>query len=100
MKFVVEKEKENILVLVRRLGYRPLSNERSEFSCVKTLTRQNYPRFHLYVKEGKGKIIFNLHLDQKKPSYAGASAHSGEYNGEIIESEAQRIINLLKVVNN
>ena len=36
-------------------------------------------------------FIFNLHLDQKKPIYKGAPAHAGEYEGEIIEKEAERI---------
>ncbi len=77
-----------------------------EFSIVRQLTGTDYPRFHLYIKEiasatprndGTGKtLIFNLHLDQKKPSYEGARGHSGEYDGEIIESEAERIKSLLK----
>lgn len=50
-----------------------------------------YPRFHLYVKTKDKNLIFNLHLDQKKPIYRGVPAHAGEYDGEIVEKEAARI---------
>lgn len=36
-------------------------------------------------------FIINLHLDQKKPSYAGTSAHAGEYEGPVVEREASRL---------
>ena len=29
----------------------------------------------------------SLHLDQKKPIYIGSPAHSGEYEGELVENE-------------
>ena len=38
----------------------------------------------------------NLHLDQKRPVYRGTSAHGGEYEGEVVEQEAARIISILK----
>ena len=55
----------------------------------------------------KGKnYSFNLHLDQKKPSYFGhrslgegrlkGHAHSGDYDGPVVEGEAERIKDLLK----
>lgn len=91
MKFVIENPKESALNLIRRLGYRPLGTKGDEISCVRRLAMGDYPRFHLFVKEEPGKVIFSLHLDQKKPSYAGSTAHSGEYEGEIIQKEAERI---------
>jgi len=44
-----------------------------------------------------GQAVFNLHLDQKRPSYGGGThAHSGEYEGEIIRGEIQRLLPFLK----
>lgn len=53
--------------------------------------RSGYPRFHLYLKKDGETWVFNLHLDQKKPVYQGTSAHSGEYDGDVVEKEAERI---------
>jgi len=93
MKLTIKKSKENILNLTRKLGYMPKSFVGEELNCVRPLLGREYPRFHLYIKENKEKniLIFNLHLDQKKPSYRGVPAHSGEYSGEVIEKEMERI---------
>ncbi len=98
MKFIAPKINESVVSLVRRFGYAPLGSEGDEFSCARVLgdSRGGYPRFHLFVKQGdNGSLIFNLHLDQKKPSYKGVSAHSGEYKGEVIEKEKQRIMSII-----
>lgn len=55
-----------------------------------------YPRFHLYIKDKGDVIIFDLHLDQKKASYKGQRAHSGEYDGPLVEEEIGRIERWLK----
>lgn len=96
MKFVVSKIRENIVNLSRALGYRPMLRSRGEFNCVRLLMGAKYPRFHLFIKEEKDKLIFNLHLDQKRPSYSGSPAHSGEYEGELVEREAERIKKIIK----
>ncbi len=83
-------------------------------------SKSGYPRFHIYVsretphllrtalsaknkvspqkvrdetlRPGSGQaIIINLHLDQKKPIYRGTPAHSAEYEGRVVEKEAERI---------
>ena len=54
-----------------------------------------YPRFHIYLKEENDNLIFNLHLDQKRPIYKGVAAHAGEYDGKIVEEEAERIKEIL-----
>ena len=94
MKFVCKKPKENIVNLARILGYRILKGTDSEFNFVRPLTG-NYPRFHLYLKDNGGILNFSLHLDQKKPSYQGQTRHSGEYGGELVEAEKQRIEKIL-----
>lgn len=93
--------------IMRQIGYQPAYFQNDgEFSMVRKLTGNDYPRFHLYVKgaplrqgsEGQmnGKsYIFSIHLDQKKPSYSGSHKHSGEYEGEVVEGEMERIKDLL-----
>jgi len=95
MRFELKELKLGIPVLIRKIGYVPWGSRESEFSCIKRLAVGDYPRFHLYIKEKGSVILFNLHLDQKKPSYQGSSAHSGEYEGDIIEKEKERILNLI-----
>ncbi|MBU4348350.1 hypothetical protein KJ671_02535 [Patescibacteria group bacterium] len=54
-----------------------------------------YPRFHIYIQDlPTQETEINLHLDMKKASYEGVSAHSGEYDGELVSREAKRIKNI------
>ena len=77
--------------LVRRLGYKPLGlTDKNELNCVRPLGG-DYPRFHIYLKESPKIITFNIHLDQKKPSYEGATAHSGDYDSETVKQEVERL---------
>ena len=95
MRIRLENFNKNAQGFVRDCGYRPLSQTaEGELNCVRPLTGQDYPRFHCYIKEEHGALLINLHLDQKKPSYAGSSAHSGEYEGETVGEEAARIRNI------
>jgi len=91
MRFSFEKPKENIVVLARTLGYRLIKADSEGESNLIRLLGGDYPRFHLYLRDNGQNLEFNLHLDQKRPSYGQETRHSGEYDGEIIEAEAQRI---------
>ena len=96
MKFIVKnKSGENVINLMRRVGYhfQRKDDEKSELIFIRPLQGVPYPRFHIYLKENKEteEIFINLHLDQKRPIYKGTPAHSGEYEGEVIEKEAVRI---------
>lgn len=96
MDFVIKNIQENIAGIARRIGYLIIdSREHEEYNMVRKLTGSNYPRFHIYLKQRGDSYIFNLHLDQKQPSYEGSHAHGGEYEGPIIEAEADRIKQLL-----
>ena len=74
---------------------------------MRQLGRNDYPRFHLYVMEKSfgaaasqdklNTFVFNLHLDQKKPSYEGQKGHSGDYDGDVVEGETERIKNILEI---
>jgi hypothetical protein len=95
--------KDNIYNLMRKVGYffQKEDKEKGEFVFVRP--PKGYPRFHLYLKvdgstsspQSGEDLIFNLHLDQKRPVYEGTPAHSGEYEGKIVEKEAERIKEIL-----
>ena len=97
MDFEAKNIQENIVSVARKIGYQVIdSRENNEYNLVRKLTGNNYPRFHAYIKQQGADFIFSLHLDQKKPSYEGSHAHSGEYFGPVVETEADRIIEILK----
>lgn len=78
--------------LIRSCGYSEWSDPHSDqISWTRPLGLSRYPHFHVYIEEKSDHFVFNLHLDQKAPSYQAGRAHSGEYDGSIIEGEAQRI---------
>lgn len=94
MKFEVSLEKQNLLSIMRKGGYAPtLQTNPEEEEYSKTLMGRRYPRFHIYasVLPEEKKAFLSLHLDQKQPSYQGVAAHGGEYEGPLLEVEAQRI---------
>ena len=67
-----------------------------ENQFIRPLERSGYPRFHLYLKINKDEVVFDLHLDQKRPTYKGSPAHAGEYEGKVVENEAERIKQILR----
>jgi len=98
MQFTVKNLHKSINVIMRQIGYVPAYFQKAgEFSMVRKLARNDYPRFHLYITQEGADFTFKLHLDQKKPSYEGAKGHSGDYDGDVVEGEAERIKNILSV---
>lgn len=91
MQIRLENIKENAASFMRSCSYAFERSEGEELSFMRRLAGYDYPRFHVYTHMDNGVLVINLHLDQKKPSYAGANAHSGEYDGALIEAEAERI---------
>lgn len=94
MKFTIQGPfNENVYNLMRKIGYIFVGkNEvKNELSFVRPLEMNGYPRFHVYLKTEGENLDFNLHLDQKKPVYNGSPAHSGEYEGGLLDDETQRI---------
>ena len=97
MKFVLKRPlKENIYVLMRKVGYHFQSKNEEKSELIFSRPARSYPRFHIYLKADNNNLIFNLHLDQKRPSYKGTTAHSGEYKSKTVEAEAERIKQMLK----
>ena len=94
MHFTIENtSKEGVINLMRKVGYHFLgkSREGSEITFIRPLGRGGYPRFHIYLKIEEDNLIINLHLDQKMAIYKGAPAHSADYEGKVVEDEAERI---------
>ena len=97
MKFTLKGPfKENIYSLIRQVGYHFQGKDEEKSEIIFVRPASGYPRFHLYLKIENENLVFNLHLDQKRPIYKGATAHSGEYESEVVEKEAERIKQLLK----
>ncbi len=93
MKFSI-KRKDNTTNMMRRIGYHFKKGDNPSF--YRPLDRGDFPRFHIYLKEKDDEIIFNLHLDQKRPVYKGSSAHSGEYDSDVVKKETERIKGILQ----
>ena len=102
MKFTIKGPfKDNFYNLMRNIGYSFLekndaTGEMSFVNPIGNAGRYGYPRFHLFLTIKNDDFIFDFHLDQKRPSYQGSAAHSGEYSGEVVSREAERIKEILK----
>ena len=95
MDFTIKNLEKSIVSIARDVGYVIIDTNGNEYNLVRKILRENYPRFHVYLKQNGQDFLFSLHLDQKKPSYEGSHAHSGEYFGPIIDVEADRIKEIL-----
>ena len=94
MDFIIKNLQESAVGISRAIGYVIIdTTEKGEYNMVRKFSRDNYPRFHIYLGQKNGGWNFSLHLDQKKPVYenSGSHAHNGEYFGPIIETERDRI---------
>lgn len=83
--------KQSPVAFMRSCGYAFDREVGVEASCMRRVSGHDYPRYHAYVKKDGAALIVNLHIDQGKPSYGGNHAHNGEYEGELVEREAERI---------
>lgn len=77
--------------LLRRCGYAEFVDPNTRQTSYVRHLGGLYPRFHAYLNLTDRGFTVNLHLDQKKPSYRGHTAHSGEYDGEVVDREGERI---------
>lgn len=83
-------------MLLQRCGY-GLARTRIP-SYQRRLSRGEFPRFHAYIDTTDTGFRINLHLDQKAACYSGTSAHSGEYDGAVVEAEAARITQTIETL--
>lgn len=100
MKLTVPKDQaSNPLMILRRAGYSAFIDPNTkEESFVLRLTAAFYPRFHVYVDDRHDKVTFDLHLDQKQPTYGSGAMHSGEYEGPTVEREIKRLESWVRAV--
>ncbi len=104
MKFIVKNNSnDSVFNLMRRAGYhfwgQNGENDGSkEINFIRPVGGATFPRFHVYLKENpkNQEMVFNLHLDQRRTIYKGAPAHKGEYDGELLGKEKERIEKFLK----
>jgi hypothetical protein len=86
----------NAQEFTRKIGYHPLSRTpKGELNCVRPLQGSDYPRFHVYLTESPEVFTLHIHLDQKKPSYEGSTAHGGDYESETVRQEVERIRDII-----
>lgn len=96
MNFILQGPfRESVYNLMRKAGYFFEGKEAVREELVFARPPKGYPRFHIYLKVEDENLIFNLHLDQKRPIYKGSPAHSGEYSGDVVAEEAERIKEIL-----
>ena len=82
----------NPALFLRDAGYTYIeSRHTGQGSYARPIGGGNYPRLHVYIEEHPNQVVFNLHLDQKQASYEGVTAHSGEYDGPLVEQEVARL---------
>jgi hypothetical protein len=94
MKLIINKKRLNLNpeAFLRRAGYAFIHDSvTGHDSFVRRFSRDFYPRFHIYFEDKDDRVTFNLHLDQKKASYAGSHMHSAEYEGQSVEDEIERL---------
>jgi len=87
--------RENIHNLMRKAGYQLQGKFAEDSELAFSKPTRGYPRFHIYLRIKDGNLLANLHLDQKKPIYKGAPAHSADYEGKVVEEEIKRIKQVL-----
>jgi hypothetical protein len=79
-------------LILEQAGYHEFVDPNThKLSYIMRVSSQFYPRYHVYVKLNGPKVTVDLHIDQKKASYKGQRAHSGEYDGPLVEEEIARL---------
>jgi len=101
MEFIVKGPlKDNIYNLMRSIEYHFWGKDErtGELNFVHPLGGDAYPRFHIFLTIKNNSLIFDLHLDQRRTSYQGSAPHGGEYKGELVAAEAERIKQSLEIL--
>jgi hypothetical protein len=94
MKLAINKKRLNLNPdnFLRKVGYTFIHDSvTGHDSYVHRLTRDHYPRFHIYFQDLDDRIVFDLHFDQKQASHAGSHMHNAEYDGDTVAAEIDRL---------
>lgn len=78
-------------VFMRTVGYAKYVNGEGIESYVRRVSGFDFPRFHVYIEDQAEHMTLSIHIDHKAHTYDGVKAHSGEYQGSLIEHELGRI---------
>ncbi len=93
----------SVVDALRRCGYGfERRHDSGELSASRKVGGGEFPRYHIYAKfldastpGAERSLQITLHIDQKAPSYGGSRAHSGEYEGPLLDEEAKRVQDVL-----
>ncbi len=92
MEITVENPRQNEKYIMRKCGYMPWRDPRSgETSYIRRLGTGYYPRFHIKAKRMGSQIIFDLHLDSRRPMHKIGIRTYEDEESRIVSSEADRI---------
>lgn len=92
MEIIAERFRQNEQHIMRRCGYMPWRDPRSgESSYIRRLGAGYYPRFHIKVKRHNSSVIFDLHLDSRRPMHKKGIRTYEDEESVVVSSEADRI---------
>lgn len=88
---------QTVRVLMGRCGYHGATGYRGGEAYARRTGSLPFPRFHAYViASSPHRLVLRVHLDQKRPSYAGSHAHAAEYDGAALQAEVARLRQCLR----
>lgn len=85
MEFTIKQPDITVAELAQKINYEP-QLEKGCGNYVKPIGKDNYPRFHLLIKQQEQQLELKLHLDQKQ-----GENHRCEYESERVTKEGERI---------
>ena len=92
MEIIAEKPRQNEQYIMRRCGYLSWKDPRSgESGYIRKLGAGYYPRFHIKVKRLNSSIIFDLHLDSRRPMHKKGIRTYEDEESVVVSREADRI---------
>ncbi|MDP1719129.1 MAG: hypothetical protein Q8L24_01750 [bacterium] len=94
MKIDIKNFSKNLNDAMRSAGYHfeGTDTKTGEWKYYRSVSSNLFPRFHIYCLADKAKkLTVSLHLDQKAPVYQGNIAHSGDYEGPVIDAEIAKL---------
>lgn len=95
MRLEIKNFNGNLADKMRSAGYHHDGQDpkTGESRFYRSLSSGLYPRFHIYgiLNKASKTLSLSLHLDQKAPVYQGSTAHGGDYEGPVLEREAEKL---------
>lgn len=92
MEIKVENPRMNEKNIMRRCGYMPWRDPRSgEHSYIRRLGAGYYPRFHIKTRNEGRALIFDLHLDSRRPMHKKGIRTYEDEESQVVSIEADRI---------